>query len=158
MKPRTYFRLALMFPYLLWGICALVLFLLTSLESTALDFLLLPFMIYVLGIILWLVPYTLLAVGMWLWSRNKSTTALYKLALIAPVLLVALMLIESTLMSLPAENLAELAMDSLEQAVTLGAFSLLFGYLCVGVTLGLYKFLQAKGVVAQEMPSLLPEV
>ena len=158
MKPRTYFRLALMFPYLLWGICASGLFLLTSLESTALDFLLLLFMIYVLGIILWLVPYTLLAVGMWIWSTNKSTAALYKLAVIAPVLLVALMLIESALMSLPAKNIAELTMDSLEQAVTLGAFSLLFGYLCVGATLGMYKFLQAKGLVAQEKPSLLPEV
>ena len=70
MKPRTYFRLALLFPYLLWGICALIIFLLSSLEFRVLDWLLIPFMIYVLGIILWLVPYTVLAVGMWIWSRN----------------------------------------------------------------------------------------
>jgi hypothetical protein len=146
-----------MFPYLLWGICALLLFLLSSLESTVLDFVLIPFMIYVLGIILWLIPYTLLAVGMWIWSRNKSTATLYKLALIAPVLLVVLMLIESTMMSLPAENIAELAMDTLRQAATLGGFSLLFGYLCVGAALGIYKFLQAKELVAEEKPSLLPE-
>lgn len=158
MKPRTYFRLALMFPYLLWCICALVLFLLSSQETTAWDLVLVPFMIYVFGIILWLVPYTILAVGMWIWSRHKSTAALYRLALLAPALLVLLMVIESMLISLPVSSIAQLVKDSLEQAMTLGSFSLLFGYLCVAVALSIFKFFQAKGLIAEEIPSALPKL
>jgi hypothetical protein len=105
MKPRTYFGLALLFPYILWGICALIVFLLSSKEiSEAWNIVLMPLMFYVFGIILWLVPYTVLAVAMWIWSRNKSTTALYRLALIAPILLFALMFIEVVLVSLPVET------------------------------------------------------
>lgn len=158
MNPRTYFRLALLFPYLLWGICALITFLLSSLEFRALDWLVIPFMIYALGIILWLVPYTALAVGMWIWSRNKSTAALYKLALIAPLLFFVLMFIEATLISLPVESATELVKEMFEQVAIWGGLSLLFGYLCVGATLGIFKFLQAKGLIAEKKLSLDPEV
>jgi hypothetical protein len=36
MKPRTYFRLALLFPYLLWGICILLVLPLSTLEMKSL--------------------------------------------------------------------------------------------------------------------------
>jgi hypothetical protein len=155
MKPRTYFRLALLFPYILWGICALVVFLVTSQEtSPAMDIVLMPLMFYVFGIILWLVPYTVLAVGMWIWSRSKSTTALYRLALIAPVLLFVLMLIEVVLVSLPIDSMTELTEELLGQSALVGGFSLVFGYLCVGIALGVYKFLQARNfIAAEETPS-----
>ena len=160
MKPLTYFRLALLFPYLLWCILAVLSSLLTSLEytSTAWEYMLLPLMIYVLGVIFWVAPYTILAVGMWIWSRKKSTEALRKLALLAPVLLAVLMVIESTLMSLPYESMTELVTDILKQGLLWGGFSLLFGYLCVAAALGMFKFLQSKGFVVEEKPPLIPEV
>lgn len=158
MKPRTYFGLALLFPYMLWGICALIVFLLSSREmSEAWNLVLMPLTFYTLGIILWLVPYRLLAVGLWMWSRNKSTAALYKLALLAPILLFPLMLIEAVLVSLPAESLAELAKEMLGQAVLLGGFSLVFGYLSVGIALGIFKFLQLKHFIAEETPVVVSE-
>ena len=98
-----------------------------------------PIMFYAFGILLWFIPYTILAVGMWIWSRNKSTAALYKLALIAPLLLFVLMLIEALLVSLPVDSLAELTRDLLGQSALLGGFSLVFGYLCVGIALGIFK-------------------
>lgn len=156
MKPRTYFGLALLFPYILWILCALVVFLFSSLEtSTAVDTALMPVFFYAFGILLWFIPYTILAAGMWIWSRNKSTRVLYKLAMIAPILLFALMLIEAVLVSLPAESMAELTKGLLGQSALLGGFSLVFGYLCVGVALGVFKFLRAKNLIAEETPPSL---
>ena len=156
MKPRTYFGLSLLFPYILWIICALAAFLLSSLETTpAWDILLMPIMFYAFGILLWFLPYTILAVGMWIWSRNKSTAALYKLALTAPLLLVVLMLIEAVLVSLPVDSFAELIKDLPSQVALLGGLGLAFGYLCVGIALGIFKFLQAKKNIVEETPPSL---
>jgi len=153
MKPRTFFGLALLFPYILWGICTLVIVLLSSQEtSTAWNIVLMPITYYAFGIILWFIPYTVLAVGTWIWSRNKPTTALYKLAMRAPILLFALLLIETVLVSLPVESVVELTKDMLGQSVLLGGFSLVFGYLCVGIAVGAYNFLRSKRLIAEETP------
>lgn len=151
MKPRTYFGLALLFPYLLWGVCALIVFLLSSQEmSDAWNIVLMPAFFYAFGIILWFVPYTVLAIGLWVWSRDKSTGTLYKAALIAPLLLLVLAIIEVTLISLPVESIAEFARELLSQSVSLGVFSLAFGYFCVGITLGLFRFLKSRNRILEE--------
>ena len=151
MKPRTYFRLALLFPYFLWAIFALVFFLLQSGDtSTEMNMVLMPVTFYVFGIILWFIPYTLLAIGLWIWSRNKSTTTLYKPALFAPIIFLALMLIEVILASLPAEGMADFVKSALGSAVVPVIFSLLFGYLCVGIALGTFKFLQARNLISED--------
>jgi hypothetical protein len=159
MKPRTYFGLALLFPYILWVISALIVAIMSAVQEVpeTWNTVLMPIVFYAFGIILWFVPYTLLAIGMWIWSRNKSTTTLYKLALLAPILLSALMLIEVVLVSLPADSMAELAKDLLSQSALVGGFSLVFGYLCVGVAMGVFKFLQSKHRIAEEMPASTSE-
>jgi len=68
----------------------------------------------------------------------------------APLLLFALMFIEVVLVSLPADSIAELAKNLLGQSALVGGFSLVFGYLCVGVAMGLYKFLQSKSLIKEE--------
>jgi hypothetical protein len=151
MKPKKFFGLALLFPYLLWGVCALVFFLLSSKElSDTWNIVLMPIAFYTFGIILWLIPYTILAGSMWIWSRNKSTTTLYKVAMFAPILFFALMFIEVVLVSLPTQNAAELTKDLPGQMGALGGFSLFFGYLCVGVAMGLFKFLKSKNFIQEE--------
>ena len=158
MKPRTYFGLALLFPYILWVICALVIFLLSSQEtSEAWNLVLMPISFYAIGIIFWFLPYTILAIGMWIWSRNKSAAALYKLAMLAPILLLPLMLIEAVLIALPADSIAELAKDLLGQAALFGGFGLVFGYLSVGAALGVFKFLQSKHLIAEATLAQIPE-
>jgi hypothetical protein len=160
MKPQTYFRLALLSPYALWGICALALFLLQSILETpeAWNIALMPITFYVIGILLWFIPYTLLAVGLWIWSRSRSTPALYRMALIAPILLLVLMLAEIVLVSLPVDSMAELTEELIGQSALVGGFSLVFGYLCVGVALGVFKVLQARKLIAKETPpSILGE-
>jgi len=159
LKPRTYFRVALLFPYMLWGVCALIVALISSQDtSAAWNIVLMPITFYVIGIILWLIPYTILAAGIWIWSRNKSTRSMYKLAMVAPLLLFALMFLEAMLVSLPAQSVGQTARDILAQGLLLGGFSLVFGYLCVGIAMVVYRSLQARHLITEEaMPSHVEE-
>lgn len=155
MKPQTYFRLALLTPYTLWALCALVAYLLSGQELSATwETVLMPVFFYAIGIILWFIPYTLLAIGMWIWSRKKSVLALFRAALVSPVLLGILMLIEGLLVNLPPSDMAQLARELPGQVAFLGGLSLLFGYLCVGIALGIYKLLKARNIIAEETPPL----
>ena len=103
-------------------------------------------------------PYTLLTIGMWMWSRNKSTAVLYKLALLAPILLFALMLLEVVLVSLPTSGVIDLTNGLPGQLALVGGFSLVFGYLSVGIALGVFKFLQSRHRIAEEIPAAVSEV
>lgn len=151
MKPRTYFGLALLFPYLLWVICVLVVVILSSKEITpAVNAVVTPFFLYAFGILAWFIPYTLLAIGMWLWSKNRSIQALNKMALVAPIILSILLIVEVILVLLPGKNWADLAKDLPVQAASIAGFSLVFGYLCVGIAFGLFRLLQARHFIAQE--------
>lgn len=151
MKPRTYFGRALLFPYLLWCLCALIFFLISSREiPEAWNLVLLPISFYTFGIILWFIPYTVLAIGMWLWSKHKPTTALYKLALASPMLFFALMLLEYLVVTVPTSTAANFTNGLLGQVVFLGVCSMVFGYLSVGVALGVFRFLQSRNQVVEE--------
>ena len=68
------------------------------------------------------------------------------------------MFIEATLISLPVESATELVKDMFEQVAIWGGLSLLFGYLCVAIALGIFKFLQVKGFIAKEIPPALAEL
>jgi hypothetical protein len=160
MKPQTYFRIALLTPYILWGIGLLVMLALSAMEnelSETWNFILMPIAFYTIGIILWFVPYTILAIGLGIWSGNKSITALRSAALAAPFLFFALMTIEIIIVNLPPATIAEFLSAIAEQSLAFGVFSLLYGYLCVGIAFGIFKFLQRKNLIAIEVPPSLPE-
>jgi len=151
MKQKTFFKLALLFPYILWVICALVVFLLSSRElSETWNSVLIPFGLYTFGIFLWFIPYTLLAIGMWVWSRNKSIQAIYKAGMLAPFFLVLLMFVEAILFSFGTGGIKEMFNNAVSEALALGGFSLVFGYICVGIVLGLYKFLLSRNIIKEE--------
>ena len=156
MKPQPFFRLALLFPYFLWIICALVVALLSSLTletSSNWNVILMPIFFYAFGILIWVIPYTILAIGMSIWSKGKTTKALYKLALTAPILLFILMFVEVVVIYQPAKTMADLTAELPGQAAMLGGLSLFFGYLCVGIALGMFKLLQSKNIVSEEVLS-----
>jgi len=153
MKPRTYFRVALLFPYLLWVICALIVFIFSQQEtSTDWSIVLMPVFYYAFGILLWFIPYTLLASGMWIWSRNKPAESLFRAGMSSPFLLGILMIIEGALVYLPDDGMVDLAKELPGQIIFLGGLSLVFGYLCVGIALGIYKLLKAKKIISEEVP------
>jgi len=159
MKPRTYFGLALLLPYFLWIIFALIAYPLSGQDlASTWNTVLMPIVYYVIGIIFWFIPYTILAIVMWFWSKGKSETAVRKLILAAPFLLFVLMLIQTALVSFPVGSIKELADYLVGLFVLLGVSSLVFGYLCAGIGLGIYKFLQKKNLIFEERtPSFLPE-
>jgi len=151
MKPQTYFRLALLFPYILWCFCALIFFLVSSREiPEAWNVALMPISFYTFGILFWFIPYTVLAIGMWVWSRNKSIPALYKAGVLAPIFLTVLMIVEAILFSIGTGNANDMFKNALSEALTLGGFSLVFGYLCVGIALGVYKILLSRNKIKEE--------
>lgn len=155
MKPRTYFGIALLTPYVLWVFCTLVAYLLSSGEHTSpgWDILLTPIFYYAIGILIWFIPYTLLAVGLWIWSRNKSVAELFRAAMVSPFLLGILMIGEGLLVNLAGSDTAQLARELPAQAAMLGGLSLLFGYFCVGIAWGIYKILKARKFIAEETPA-----
>jgi hypothetical protein len=155
MKPVTYFHFALLLPYLLWGLSALVVAIAPQKTSSTWTTLLTPVYFYAFGILLWFLPYTVLAVGLLIWSRNKQTNHLFKAALTAPLVLVVLMAVEAGLVSIPSESMSDFSSILLGQAALLGGFSLVFGYLCVGFALGIYKFLRTRSLIREEAASLL---
>jgi hypothetical protein len=64
MKPQTFLRLSLIIPYLLWGISAIIVAIVSSSKNTAFDsntiiniLLYIP-MLYAFGVFIWGIPYT----------------------------------------------------------------------------------------------------
>ena len=117
------------------------------------QYVLMPVFSYAIGILIWFIPYTLLAIGLWIWSRNKSVTALFKAAMASPVIFGVLMLLEGLLVNLPASDLAQLGRELPGQVAMLGGLSLLFGYFCVGIAWGIFKILKARKFIAEETPA-----
>jgi len=159
MKPRTYFGIALLFPYFLWIIFVMITYPLLGQDvSESWNFVLMPIVYYVIGAILWFIPYTFLAIGMWFWSKGKTKNAARKMVIAAPFLLFVLMLIEAVLVSFPVNSIKELTDYLLGMSVLFGVSSLIFGYFCVGIALGVYKFLQKKNIITEDIQVLLPEI
>lgn len=155
MKSHTYFGLALLLPYILWVISALLAYLYSALEiSTDWDILLIPVMFYAIGIIVWFIPYTFLAIVLWIWSRHKPLKVLSRAAMVSPFLLGILIIAQGMLVNLPVGGISQLARDLSEQIIFLGGLSLFFGYLCVGIAFGVFKILQAKNFIVDESPPL----
>jgi len=151
MKPRRLFGIALLLPYLFWGISVLIANLFSSQDASDIwNTLLVPVMFYAIGAALWFIPYTLLAIGMWFWSKNKSIASLRKLGLSAPIVFSGLMTIEYSIIMLANNS------STTDWAGTIGILALLmfssmvFGYLFVGIAMVIFNGLQSKNLIAEE--------
>lgn len=151
MKPKTFFRLALLFPYAFWGLSLLIMTLVSDLTDLPelWQTVFMPFGLYALGIFLWFIPYTLLAIVLGIWSGNKSAGTLHKAGLLSPVLLFLLLLLEGVIIAIPMEDMAQFT-ESLQYGALLGSLGLVYGYFCVGIVFGIYQFLQRKKFIAHE--------
>jgi hypothetical protein len=87
---------------------------------------------------------------MWIWSRNKSTQAILKAGVLAPFFLVLLIVVEVIVFSFGTGGINEISNNIVSEALALGVFSLVFGYVCVGIVLGLYKLLQLRNIIKEE--------
>lgn len=160
MKPQTYLRLALLLPYLLWGFALLLMQGYGGRENPSpldriipLDFSWI-LSLYVIGAFFWFLPYTLLALGLLVWSIHKKIRTIMQVFAISPLVLTVLIVIEINLLSivtqdssssLSASNFTNLlALNGLAVALTIAA-----GYLCVGIGFGLYKLLKSINVIKE---------
>jgi hypothetical protein len=96
---------------------------------------------YTIGIVLWGIPYTILIVGLLLWSINKPAPIIYKKFVFSPFLLSILTVVEIALISfwpsqaLPLEDLTDFLAYILVAVIP----TLIFGYGFVAVGGILYK-------------------
>jgi hypothetical protein len=107
--------------------------------------------VYAIGIILWGIPYTLLAIGLLIWSLKKSAPRIAKVFLFSPILLSILLAAETALITLPSnEILATTPDEFLSYAGLLAALALIFGYALILFAFGIYKALNALHLIQAE--------
>jgi hypothetical protein len=160
MKPQTFLRLSLLVPYLLWGISAGIAAVVSSSKNTLfytnsiLNVLLYIPMLYAFGIFIWGIPYTLLAVGLGLWSRGKPTQKTIKIFALSPVMLAILISLEIFAFSVNWNDLragfSQNSADFGASILSIGALAVVFGYLSIGVVAGIYKVLTLLNVIKNE--------
>lgn len=166
MKSQTFFRLALFLPYVLWGICALIVAILGAVDSEWMDreatiVLLLGWIasIYMIGILFWFIPYTLLAIALWIWSIHRQTGTILRVFVASPLILAVLIILEINIFTFDPESITYFsssvdsasfwAFNGLAALITLVA-----GYICVGIGFGLYKLLQRLEIIREPRPEL----
>jgi len=146
-KTQNLLRVLLLIPYFAWGIGLLF----TSLVSasarnlpvinTFFEAIIGVASIYTIGIVIWGIPYTILAVGLLLWSINKPAQIIYKVFVFSPILLSVLTAAEIALISFwPPQVLSlEGLMGFLSSLLVSIVPTLIFGFVFVGVGSILYK-------------------
>lgn len=173
MKTKTYLRLSLLIPFLVWVICVAIFFIWSEVapdgpgfddSEGTLMFVLLALIFYVFGIIGWFIPYLLLSVILVVWSFRTNAQTLMKVFALSPAIMALIVLIFVNALSLGDANVNQFLSDPggnvqnfLGTNVWYAAITLFWGYLCVGIGYGIYKFLQRQGFIRQdEVISSLP--
>jgi hypothetical protein len=162
-KPQTYIRLSLLLPYVLWAILFLLALLQEGSGEGRTNFLGLEFItsIYLAGIFFWFIPYTLLALGLLIWSRHRPEKTILRVFAFSPLMLAVLILLEINLLSIITGGLdTYLSGQGFQNFVALNGlavvFSLLAGYLCVGFGFALYKTLQSLKIIKEAQLAATP--
>lgn len=146
-KPQNLLRSLLLAPYLAWGVSLLFAYLVSGpagnlyTSNAFFDALTGVTSFYVIGIVLWGVPYTILALGLLLWSIKKPVSIIFKVFIFSPFLLSILMVIEIVLISywpLQTQSLGD-SMDFLSSLLVVVIPTFIYGYGLVGVGIVIYK-------------------
>ena len=146
-KHQHLLRSLLLIPYFAWGITLLFVYFVSASAQNSytpnvfFDALTGVASFYTIGIVLWGIPYTILVLGLLLWSINKPAPIIYKVFAFSPFLLSILMAVEIALISFwppQAPSLGGL-MDFLSYILVAVIPTLIFGYGFVGASSVLYK-------------------
>jgi hypothetical protein len=139
-KSQHVLRSLLLAPYLIWGTSLafnlLVDRLIADPDATPaiLDALVGVTSFYTIGILLWGIPYTILVVGLLLWSIRKPTSTIHRVFVFSPILMSVLMTVETALVAFwsPQAPFLEELMDFLQYTLVAVIPTLVFGYGFVG--------------------------
>jgi hypothetical protein len=166
MKTKTYARLALLIPLLIWVIFLLVemlvnVFIPADLRSNGVDTFFglaeTVLLFYVIGILFWFLPYLALSIILLLISFKSRVEVVKYLFVLSPFAMAILVMLEVTIVSLTTGGSA-MASDGLisnfEYSVGInllfGILALVWGYICVGLGLGGFKLLQHFKMIKEE--------
>ncbi len=174
MKTRTYARLSLLIPLLLWVILLLVGMLINFAipadlrpngPDTFLGLVEIAILFYLIGILLWFLPYLVLSIAMLVISYKVRLETLQYIFLLSPFAMAILAMMEATLVSLPSGGYAPPSTDLTSSFTTgigmnllmgiginlmMGILALVYGYICVGIGFAGYKLLQRFGKIREE--------
>lgn len=170
MKTNTYLRLCLLIPFLVWGVC-LLLFLVTNVSpdtgGLVLRSIAVSMLFYLFGIIGWFLPYLVLVLILLILSFITPARTLIKIFALSPLMMavfislfVLVIMDSSPDASTLAPELATNAGGFLGSPVWFGILALIWGCVCVGIGLGIYKLLQALHVIRDAsilVPAAVPE-
>lgn len=157
-KPQNLLRSLLLIPYFAWGITLLFVSLVSASAGNSqtpnafFDVIMGVASIYTIGIVIWGIPYTILALGLLLWSINKPATTIYKVFVFSPFLLSILMIVEIALISFwppQAPSLEEL-MDFLSYILIATIPTIIFGYGFIGAGNIIYKAMKHLNLIRTE--------
>lgn len=150
MKPQTCLRLTLLAPYLLWVVLAWTVILLDR-SSQSMDpgiiynVFLTAANLYMIGIVIWILPYTILAVSLWLWSKGKSPEETARFFAFSPLIMAFLVALEMGLLSISWGG--GVSSDFGAAVAAIAGLAILFGYLMIGMVAGMYKILSLVRVI-----------
>ena len=156
-KSQNLLRLLLLIPYVAWGIALLFVSYNISADNLPtpngfIDTLTGVASFYTIGIVLWGIPYTILAAGLLLWSINKPALAIYKVLVISPFLLSILTIVEIALILFwtPQAPPLEDVIDFPSYIPVAVIPTLVFGYGFVGMGIILYKVMRNLNLIRIE--------
>jgi hypothetical protein len=166
MKTRTYARLALLIPFMIWVILFLVEMFINAVipadlrsngPETFFGLVEIVLLFYVIGILLWFLPYLILSIAMLLVSFKSRLELVKPLFLLSPFAMTMLVMTEVTVISLlsagdavPSIDLVSTFKNGAEVNVFVGVLALVWGYVCVGLGFGGYKLLQHFGMIKED--------
>lgn len=151
MKTQTFIRLSLLFPYILWVIFASFMVVASEIFSASsqpiVSGMITILFMYVFGIVVWGIPYTILALGLWIWSYKKSASTMAKMFAFSPLMMAVLVSIGMYIILGTVDGVSN---DFGASILALGAFSLAYGYGTIGMVAGIYKLLRMGNFIQPE--------
>lgn len=167
MRAKSYARLALLIPLLIWVILIPVEILINAFipadlrsngPETVFGFLEIFILFYVIGILFWFLPYLVLCIILLLISFISQFEVLKYLYILSPFAMAMLVMLEVTIISLVTGGIAMPSPDLVSNFkysaginLLFGILALVWGYICVGLGLGGFKLLQRFGKIKEEV-------
>jgi len=157
-KPQNLLRSLLLLPYFAWGLALLFALVVNRLVAgplaqnaffEALAGLATVFSIAILG---WGIPYSLLVVGLFLWSLNKPAPRIYRAILYSPLLLSILMAAEIVLIFISSsQTLSSPDLPGYFSGLLIAILpTLVLGYAFVGLAVLIYKSMSRRNLLGTE--------
>jgi len=173
-KTRTYLRLSLLIPFMVWGVCLLFLIiasatplneLASNASTTITDWMTRFLAFYIFGIVFWLIPYILLALILLVWSFFSQAGVTMKVFALSPLVMTLLTIAAvnlfawgasgaGTIFSNPAGDYQDFVTFNILAVVV----SLVWGFICVGIGFGIYKILQGLQVIKETRIEVGPAI